>query len=178
MPHYQSEQPGDAVQRLIVTTSPRLYRYALVRLGRADLAEDAVGETLVRLVEKGPPLEGNAAHVTGWCVRCMVNICREMSRRSREQASTGEEPEGSESTLRFTDWHDGHTEDSRMLMTAMAHLSDRQKEAVILRILMGLPVAAAAEAMECAEGTVKALTHQAIASMRTTIESRQKDLSR
>lgn len=192
--------------RLITEFAPRLYRYALVRLGRVDRAEDAVAEVLCRLVEKGPPLDGPTAHVHGWCVRCMVNVCREEGRRGwREDGSrqpsavshlpsegggrksgvrdeppaTNQQPSAESRqpradgplSYRFAD-HVSRLPDSaevRSMVEALGHLSERQAEAVILRVLMGLPVAACAAAMNCAEGTVKALTHQGLASLRVRL---------
>jgi len=153
-------------ERLVAEFAPRLYRYALVRLKRGDLADDAVGEVLCRLVEKGPPLEGPSEHVHGWCVRCMVNICREVERRPRMEAM-GEEDAGAGSpALRFDAWHGGRSDEELQVISAMGQLSPRQQEVIVLRILMGLPVSAVAHAMACAEGTVKALTHQGLAALR------------
>lgn len=158
MPHTDRQARADAFIR---DFAPRLYRYALVRLGRTDLADDAVGETLCRLVELGPDLSGDERHVKGWSVRCMVNVCREFERRpklaqepivAREIEATG-----------MLDARDN--ESSAALVRAMAKLPPRQREAVTLRILLEHSVAETAEAMACAPGTVKALTHQGLASL-------------
>jgi len=158
-------------EALLAEFAPRLYRYALVRLGRAERAEEAVAETLARLIEKGPPLSGPAAHVHGWCVRCIVNVCREVGRAPRPLGfDRADEPRAN--SMRFADWHDGISHqhpDAPMLIHAMGQLSDRQREAVTLRVLMGLSVRAASEAMNCAEGTVKALTHQGLTALRARL---------
>jgi len=165
---HSNRQP-DPAERLIAEFSPRLYRYALVRLGRRDLAEDAVAETLCRLVEKGPPLPGPREHVHGWCVRCLVNVCRELARRPRPGSLDADRREAT--TFRFADWRSAISEESQRMIHAMGGISDRQREAVTLRVLMGLPVAQVAVAMGCAEGTVKALTHQALAALRSRLET-------
>ena len=177
MPEDSPARAAD-VERLVAEITPRLYRYALVRLGRVDLAEDAVGETLCRLIEKGPGLSPGVevAHVRGWCVRCMVNVCREFQRRPRtlplERAADAAAAHEPTHTYRFADWHEAMTHDSALLIGAVGRLSDRQQEAIILRVLMGLPVQAVAQAMNCAEGTVKALTHQGIATLREGVANR------
>lgn len=162
----RAEQGAD---RLVATFAPRLYRYGVVRLGSGTLAEDAVAETLCRLVEKGPPLDGPRAHWEGWCVRCMVNVCREMARRERVVFTIDGYPPSSFSCPVAP--YPGDAVDRNHLLRAMNDLSERQREAVTLRILMGLPVVAAAEAMGCAEGTIKALTHQGLAALRTRLDS-------
>lgn len=144
--------------------APRLYRYALMRLGRADLADDAVGETLCRLVELGPDLAGDERHVKGWSVRCMVNVCREFERRPKlaQESAFAHDRAAPDAT--------GSDEDAHAaLVRAMAKLPARQREAVTLRILMEHSVAETAEAMDCAPGTVKALTHQGLASLQSLL---------
>ena len=50
--------------------------------------------------------------------------------------------------------------------SALARLPLRQRAAVVLRFLGGLSVAEVAEAMGCAEGTVKATLHGALRRLR------------
>jgi RNA polymerase sigma factor (sigma-70 family) len=50
--------------------------------------------------------------------------------------------------------------------SALATLPLRQRAAVVLRYLVGLSVAEVAEAMGCAEGTVKATLHSALRRLR------------
>lgn len=170
----KSRSTREKAERLVALFAPRLYRYALVRLRRGDLADDAVGEVLCRLVEKGPPLEAATAHIHGWCVRCMVNVCREVERRPRSLEELHEnDSKEAEPTYRFDAWHRGRSDDELHLINAMARLSPRQQEVITLRVLMGLPVNAVARAMECAEGTVKALTHQGLAALRRTVVERE-----
>jgi RNA polymerase sigma-70 factor (ECF subfamily) len=159
-----------AAERLVAEFAPRLYRYALVRLKRSDRADDAVGEVFCRLVQKGPSLSRPTEHIHGWCVRCMVNVCREVERRPRcESLDVGD----GVPSYRFADWHGGRSEEELALTNAMSALSPRQQEAIILRIFMGLSVHAAAHAMECADGTVKALTHQGVALLRRHLRASQ-----
>jgi RNA polymerase sigma factor (sigma-70 family) len=48
----------------------------------------------------------------------------------------------------------------------VARLPRRQRAALVLRYFADLPVADVADLMGCSQGTVKALTHQAIAALR------------
>jgi RNA polymerase sigma-70 factor (ECF subfamily) len=53
---------------------------------------------------------------------------------------------------------------------ALRTLSARQRTAVVLRYLADLPISDVADAMNCAEGTVKATLHQALRRLRITLE--------
>ncbi len=54
--------------------------------------------------------------------------------------------------------------------TAVRALPPRQRAALVLRFYGGLTEAETAAAVGCAAGTVKSLTHRAIATLRTTLD--------
>jgi RNA polymerase sigma-70 factor (ECF subfamily) len=56
------------------------------------------------------------------------------------------------------------------LTTALASLSPRQRTAVVLRFLADLSMGQVAEAMGCAEGTVKSTIHAALGRLRIEME--------
>ncbi|HEY5171836.1 MAG TPA: sigma-70 family RNA polymerase sigma factor [Acidimicrobiia bacterium] len=58
---------------------------------------------------------------------------------------------------------------------ALAHLSERQRAAVVLRYVADLPLADIADVMGCATGTVKATLHQALAHLRVELEVDDED---
>ena len=64
---------------------------------------------------------------------------------------------------------------SLALATRLAVLSlpPRQRAAVLLRHGLGFPVRDAAVALDCAEGTIKALTHQGLQSLRDRLTEKE-----
>jgi RNA polymerase sigma factor (sigma-70 family) len=54
---------------------------------------------------------------------------------------------------------------------ALGRLPSRQREVVVLRYLAGLSTAETAEAMGCAEGTVKASLAKALGALRVDMEN-------
>jgi RNA polymerase sigma factor (sigma-70 family) len=63
------------------------------------------------------------------------------------------------------------------IRAAVRSLPARQREAIVLRFYADLSVADTAAAMRCAEGTVRALTAQAVAALRTTIDHDDRETS-
>ena len=61
------------------------------------------------------------------------------------------------------------------LRAAVKRLPERQRAAIALRYLADLPVADVARAMGCADGTVKATVHQALRSLRISLEDARED---
>jgi RNA polymerase sigma factor (sigma-70 family) len=56
---------------------------------------------------------------------------------------------------------------------AVGQLPERQRAAIVLRYFVDLSVSAAADVMQVKEGTVKALTHQAIVNLRRALDARE-----
>lgn len=52
----------------------------------------------------------------------------------------------------------------------MAQLPERQRAAIVLRYFVDLPVSEVADVMGIKEGTVKALTHQAVGNLRRALD--------
>lgn len=96
-----------------------------------------------------------------WAHRVAINLAnswyrrRAAERRARARAGPVAEVH-----------HDPDTAAATALRAALAALPRRQREAVVLRHYVDLPVAEVAVLMGCAEGTVKALTHQGLARLR------------
>jgi RNA polymerase sigma-70 factor (ECF subfamily) len=98
-----------------------------------------------------------------WTYRVAVNLARSRHRRreaeQRAMARAGEDHEAVEVEMA----------DSIAVRNAVAALPERTRAALVLRYFADLPVDEVAEILECAPGTVKSLTSQAIERLRMTI---------
>jgi RNA polymerase sigma factor (sigma-70 family) len=65
--------------------------------------------------------------------------------------------------------HAGAITTSVVLRAALARLTKRQRAAIVLRFFADFPVADIAQALGCAEGTVRATLHQALGIMRIDV---------
>lgn len=68
--------------------------------------------------------------------------------------------------------HEGYAE-AAVLMSALAALPRRQRQAVVLRYLEDLPVAEVAELMACTTGTVKRAAHDGLRALRARLAPEQ-----
>lgn len=131
--------------------------------GDADVAEELAQDTLARVWDRWPQVQAMSAP-EAWAYRVALNLAsshyrrRSAERRARNRAPVGrvgsEEPD---------------TADAVTVRLAVAALPQRQRAVLVLRYYADLSVAQAAELLGCAEGTVKALTHQAIAGLRGSV---------
>lgn len=95
-----------------------------------------------------------------WLNRVALNLARSWLRRryAERRARARHGPD--------TDVEEHRAAEVVAVRSAVAALPTRQRTALVLRYYADLPVAEVAAQMRCAEGTVKALTHRAIATLR------------
>jgi len=137
---------------------PRLAGAMALYTGDRALGEELAQEALARLWSRRQPLPSSEA--TPWCFRVATNLANSWFRRvavaRRAHARLGA-PEASPP---------GAPEDRLAVLEAVAGLPRRQRQAVVLRYFAGFDTREAAQAMGCAEGTVRALVSQAFDGLR------------
>lgn len=157
----------DAQAALVRGLQDVWYRYALSILRDPEQAKDAAQETALRFLKGLASFRGDSRLKT-WSLGIAANVCRERLRKhggkrktltlTTDQANIDTAPgPGKQAELR---------EQRDRLLAVLGDLPGRQREAVVLRYFEQLSVRDTAEAMDCAEGTVKATLSQAIRSMR------------
>lgn len=131
--------------------------------GRADVAEELTQETLSRVWLRWDEVS-QMASPEGWAYRVGINLANSHFRRRAAERRARRR------LARQQSWVTADTRDRSEAIAVrrlVATLPARQRTALVLRYYADLSVADTAALMECAEGTVKALTSQAIASLRT-----------
>lgn len=138
---------------------PAVYGALLLYCGSRETAEELTQETLARVWENWSSVS-MMDHPDRWALRVGLNLAKSTFRR-RRVASRSQRFLASSSTVAEADPSSGV-----VLRSAIATLPPRQRSAVVLRYFNDLSVAETATVLGCAEGTVKALTSQAIAGLR------------
>lgn len=135
---------------------PRLVGSLALQGFTTDEAEDLAQDTLVSVVRHWDQVAA-ADSPEGWAFRTASNLSKSWLRRLRlSRRRTPPPPDRSEPDAA----------DSLAVRHAVSQLPARQREAVVLRYFAQLSVREAATAMNCAEGTIRALTSQGIAALR------------
>jgi RNA polymerase sigma factor (sigma-70 family) len=173
----QRAAAGDdaAFGALAAAVQDELFRLALAQgLPREDAAE-ATQETLTRAyARRSGWREGSDA--VAWLCGIAMNVVREYRRRRRRaatwQASNGAAACAAPATdAQLADG--GDREQLWKMMDAVAALPARQREAVACRFLRRMSIRQTAEAMRCAEGTVKSAVAAALARLRSILEKQR-----
>ncbi|AXH94996.1 SigE family RNA polymerase sigma factor [Ornithinimicrobium avium] len=157
----------------VLARQAQLRRAAYLMCGDATTAEDLLQEALVALASRWESVDHPDAFVRRVIYRQRVSLWR----RTRREVVSGHLPErsmadGTEERARDQEVHD-----------ALRTLPPRQRAALVLRYFEDLTEAQTAEVMGIRIGTVKSLSHQAVARLREELtagraEQREKEGTR
>lgn len=154
----------------------RIYRYALAKLGDAHRAEDAASATFQRALDGIDRYTFTGRPVLAWLYGIAGNIVREEQRSQTRRlgggllsplrrGNNGTGPKANDAD-RFA--KDNTDEIVRWLdlREDLKHLTDLQREVIILRCVAGLSGAETARAIDRPESAVYALQARAVATLR------------
>lgn len=128
---------------------PSMTRFA-ARLVDAGERDDVVQDALVRAWSRRSTYDPRRGSPTGWLLAIVADQARRRRSRRTVLLRAADHPTGVPGIERRID-----------LERAIEMLAPRQRLAVNLHYFVGMDIATCAEAMGCAEGTVKATLHQA-----------------
>ena len=140
---------------------PAVFGALALYCGSTDLAEELTQETLLRVWKHWESVS-EMDRPDRWALRVAFNLAKSRWRRRRIERALGAAGFGVPPL-------EADPTDVIVVRAAVAKLPPRQRAAVVVRYFNDLPVADAAVVLSCAPGTVKALTHQAVASLRVML---------
>jgi len=143
---------------------PRLAASLGLYCNDAGVGEELAQEALVRAWARWDTVS-DLACPESWVYSVGLNLARSRFRRARaERRAIGRlgPPRESPTTASATD--------AVAVRAAVAALPERQRAALVMRYFADLPVSDVAAAMDCADGTVRSLTSQAIERLRQGFE--------
>ena len=145
-------------ERLVLATAFRL-------LGNMHDAQDVAQEAFFRLYRNLGRVRA-AENVTGWLYRVTVNLCRDQQRRSRRITELEDMPAVSaDPQQEFAD-----AERRRALALSLRMLPEKERAALVLRDLEGLPTSQVAEILGSSEATIRSQISKARVKMKEFTE--------
>lgn len=137
----------------------RLVGALALTTGSRAIAEELAQEALVRAWQRWDRVS-RLDSPEAWTVRVGLNLAGSWHRR-RQAEWRANRRTGINDDARVSD-----SADAVAVRQAVAALPERQRAVIVARYFLGYDVATTAELLGCAEGTVKAATHQAIGNLR------------
>ena len=150
---------GGAFGQLVERHYDFVYRVAYRWLGRRQDAEDAAQEVCIRIAKAIKSYQGNGAF-TSWLYPIALNAARDIGRK-RSRELTRNEAYGVQSRIEADGAQNDDDDRAEALWAAVAKLSDKQRETVLLVYGEGYSHAQAAEALGISEATVSWHVHEA-----------------
>lgn len=173
------EGDGTAFGLLVERHERMVLRTALRLLGRLDQAQDAAQETFLRMHRYLARFD-EARDLGPWLYRVVVNASRDIARRRassrllpldavREADRTASRggPEEIESAV-------SRAEQRRLVQAALHTLPEKERAAVVLRDIEGLPTAEVARILGSSEGTVRSQVSTARLKIKRFVEGRER----
>jgi|SRR3990172_62173 len=142
---------------------PRVYRYAVARVGNTHEAEDLTEEVFLKLLGAIGDFRWKDVPFSSWVFRIAHNCVATHFRRAAQR--------GGPTTEIPLDLADGRHDvayaiEERITLeevrAAAALLPEAQREVIALRFAVGLSIADTAKALGKREGNIKALQHKAV----------------
>ena len=139
-----------------------------------DAAHDLVQETWLRVYDRRRTYRGGS--LVAWLLTVCRRVCLSRVRAGGERVERLDcQSVDAASTSPKPDRDAANSEARRAITRALFDLSERQREVVVYRLIEGLSTRETAARMACAEGTVKATLHQAVARLREPLASYRLD---
>jgi RNA polymerase sigma-70 factor (ECF subfamily) len=158
---------SSSLQTLLVTFAPRVYGLLFRLVGRADVAEDLMQETMLRAFRSLDTYRPEGKF-RAWVFRIAVNLARDWIRRQpREPAVSlddgGDAPAArSLRTMAPPDGAMARREEAKCVELALSRLSEADREVLLLRYYGELAFKDIAQATGEPLGTVLARAHRAL----------------
>ncbi len=157
----------DAAAHLFDTYHPRLYRYALGRLGNEVDAEDVAAETFARVLPKLDGFRWKGGGFEAWLFRIASNLIVDRARHRAKEFATDERTDAQEDTRRFLpEDRTIDLETSRELRSLLVALPDDQREVLLLRFAGGLDSQETGAVMGRNANAIRQLQFRALENLR------------
>ena len=147
----------EAFETLLVRHERMVLRTAWRLLGRLDLAQDAAQEVFLRMHKYLGQFD-EERELGPWLYRMVVNVCHDLRRRSGPATSALDEIEEPAATHAGAEEVEAGVDRERrrtLVGRALESLPEKERAALVLRDIEGLPTAEVARILGSSEATVR-----------------------
>ena len=168
-----------AFRQIVILHQRQVLRIAHRLLGRLELAEDAVQETFLR-VFKHVHRYDERRKFSPWLYQIVINVCRDMNRKSQKELVLSledlQKKGGPLAVANPTDLEANLdiARQRRLIKESLKVLSEKEREALVLRDLEGLSTRDVARILGSSEGTVRSQISSARVKIKRFVEARMR----
>lgn len=142
-----------------------IFRYLYYRVGDQQTAEDLTSEVFLRMIEKISYYQDQRTSFQAWLFQIARNLSIDYYRKRKTKtdiALEDEFPGTEDEPLEVVD----RELTSEKLSRALRKLPDNQRDVIVLRFVVGLPIGEVAETLHKTEDSIKGLQRRALIALR------------
>src|SRR3990172_1021528 len=166
----RAQQYDDAaIEALYQTYYPKIYNYAFLQMGDVQAAEDLASDVMLKMIESINRYRFRGLPFGAWVFRIARNRLIDLHRRRKRRGEV-DLSETLASTLANPQALAERALDRGQLQVALKHLTDEQRQVVVLKFIEGFDNRSAGQIMGRSEGAIKSLQHRALGSLRRILQ--------
>ncbi|MGH9407263.1 MAG: RNA polymerase sigma factor [Terriglobia bacterium] len=158
-----------AFESIVVEHQRRVLMTALHMLGSTEDAEDVTQEVFLRLYRYLHRFDPSRS-LTPWLYRMTVNVCRDFARKRGRAHASASGLAGSDDSVRRTDADLEMADQKRLVTQALEALTQKERAAIVLRDIEGLPTSEVARILGSTETTVRSQISAARVKIKKFVE--------
>lgn len=162
----RAQQYDDAaLESLYQIYYPKIYNYAFLQMGDVQAAEDLTSDVMLKMIESLKRYRFKGLPFGAWVFRIARNRLIDLHRRRRRRGEV-DLSETLSSALANPQALTERALERGQLQVALKHLTDEQRQVIVLKFIEGFDNRSAGRIMGRSEGAIKSLQHRALASLR------------
>src|SRR6266581_3791469 len=157
-----------AIEALYQAYYPKVYNYGFLQMGDVQAAEDLASDVMLKMIESINKYHFRGLPFGAWVFRIARNRLIDLHRRRRRRGEV-DLNETLSSALASPHALAERALDRGQLQVALKHLTDEQRQVIVLKFIEGFDNRSVGRIMARSEGAVKSLQHRALGSMRSLL---------
>ena len=154
-----------ALESLYQVYYPKIYNYAFMQMGDIQAAEDLASDVMLKMLESLKSYRFKGLPFGAWVFRIARNRLIDLHRRRRRRGEV-DLSETLSSALASPHTLAERALERGQLQVALKHLTDEQRQVIVLKFIQGFDNRSLGRIMGRSEGAIKSLQHRALASLR------------
>lgn len=154
-----------AIRALYETYYPKIYNYSFMQLGDVHTAEDLASDVMLKMIESIHSFKFRGLPFGAWVFRIARNRLIDLHRRRKRRGEV-DLSETLTTALANPQALAERALERGQLQVALKHLTDEQRQVIVLKFIEGYDNRSIGKIMGRSEGAIKSLQHRALGALR------------
>jgi RNA polymerase sigma-70 factor (ECF subfamily) len=159
----------DALKSLYEAYYPKIYGYAFLQMGDVQAAEDLASDVMLKMIESIKSYQFKGLPFGAWVFRIARNRLIDLHRRRKRRGEV-DLSETLAGTLASPLSMAERALERGQLQVAMKHLTDEQRQVIVLKFIEGFDNRSIGRIMGRSEGAIKSLYHRTLVQLREVLD--------